>query len=70
METYNSHLAYLIKAERLCRAERQGFSDARIFEKLMKFSTDKEEQNRYADGFFVGKEKLRFDTPITREGKP
>lgn len=62
--SYTEHLEFLIRQELGSRAERQGFQDAKSFEQLPKFSPDKYEQGRYADGYFSGKEKIRFDVRV------
>ena len=59
--TYDEHLGFLVKQERGARCERQGFQDAKLFQRILQFSSDQYEQRRYADGFETGKEKILFD---------
>lgn len=61
MVTYEQHLEFLIRNVEGSRAELQGFRDAKSFDKLMVWSQDKYLQNRYADGYQTGKEKLKAE---------
>lgn len=61
MISYDQHLEFLIRQSIGARSELQGFRDAKEFERLHVFSSDKYEQGRYADGYHDGKAKLRGD---------
>lgn len=60
LNAYDEHLGFLVKQKMGADAELQGFRDAKEVVKLVQYSKDRYQQDRYAAGFFDGQAKLRF----------
>ena len=60
IDAYIEHLEFLVKQKVGADAELQGYRDAKEFDKLMQYSKDPFQQDRYATGYFDGQAKILF----------